>query len=161
MNVSSADLSCGLFGRIAHASSPGPLTTIGSRLDALVDLRPEIRDVVVNDDDADQPGVHHFEIVVFELFRRRTQPDGRLTFLLESFVERRQVFPVAGRLADEDFLPARSLIEPSCGDCGPVTTISFIPVVVVGIVKSTILSRSGVIVRLAIAMSRGQPTDPG
>jgi hypothetical protein len=98
------------------------------RRDSREDLGPELRLVVVHHHYLHEAGAQHLqEVLVLELFRRGTQPHGRLAFLGEARVELFQMLPVTRRPADEDLLAGQSSTVLTFGEDGPVTAISEIP----------------------------------
>ena len=73
-------------------------------VDVREDLRPELREIIVDDRDADEAGVHHLEdVVVVETLRGLEDRDRWAPASLEPQVECPQALGVTARSPDEDF----------------------------------------------------------
>ena len=82
--------------------------SVGMDRHVLENLLPVLRQVVVHDGRGNEARVHHFhQVVVLEALGRLLDCDGGFAFRLQRPVQRLQARMVAGRLADEDFLPGQ------------------------------------------------------
>ena len=150
-----AALSCGLFLRMATASSPPVRTvTVSCTVRSGEDLLPELRQVVVDDGDGDESRVDHLEhVVVFEVVVRELHQHRRLALAPSACsLSASRLWWYVPPLRTNTSRPDRSATEAIVGAPGPVTTTS-LTFLRVGLVKSTSFCLSGVMVTWATTAS--------
>ena len=80
------------------------------------DLRPELREIVVDYGDVDEAGVHHLEdVVVLEILRGVQDRDRRPPVTLELLIEGTQALRITARPSHEDFVSGQVLSGLHCG----------------------------------------------
>ena len=151
---SSAALSCGLPLRIAHAISPPVRTATSSCTVSCGKICFQKSALcLLTTMSGIEAGVEHLEqILVLQRLGGFLECHRRFLFGRKLLVERDEALVIARRFAHEDFLAGEIVQLAIFGEAGPDTTTS-LTLARPAAVKSTSFWRSGVIVRLAAAMS--------